>query len=175
MEVLSKHAGLWITTNNDVFYSQATHITFICPMRFDSFPLDTQVWPFWLLADPIWQTFCQIFWQTQSYNSGFFWLLSIHTYLIESKIEARCNNAQYFNLIDFFSFKCILLTYDISTNPNTAHQCNVKCKAVLWLVETFWKTCLGFLIWIFFSSFQNEQIESINNRAAKNSALPSFL
>ena len=102
MEVLSKHAGLWITTNNDVFYSQATHITFICPMRFDSFPLDTQVWPFWLLADPIWQTFCQIFWQTQSYNSGFFWLLSIHTYLIESKIEARCNNAQYFNLIDFF-------------------------------------------------------------------------
>ena len=43
VEVLSKHAGLWITTNNDVFYSQATHITFICPMRFDSFPLDTQV------------------------------------------------------------------------------------------------------------------------------------
>lgn len=42
VEVLSKHAGLWITTNNDVFYSQATHITFICPMRFDSFPLDTQ-------------------------------------------------------------------------------------------------------------------------------------
>ena len=43
VEVLSKHAGLWITTNNDVFYSQATHITFICPMRFDAFPLDTQV------------------------------------------------------------------------------------------------------------------------------------
>ena len=43
VEVLSKHAGLWVTKNHDVFYSQATHITFICPMRFDSFPLDTQV------------------------------------------------------------------------------------------------------------------------------------
>ena len=43
MEVLSKHAGLWITPENDILYSQATHITFICPMRFDSFPLDTQV------------------------------------------------------------------------------------------------------------------------------------
>ena len=43
IQVLSKHAGLWITTSKDVFYSQATHITFICPMRFDAFPLDTQV------------------------------------------------------------------------------------------------------------------------------------
>ena len=42
-KVLSKHAGLWITTAKDVFYSQAVHITFICPMRFDAFPLDTQV------------------------------------------------------------------------------------------------------------------------------------
>ena len=25
------------------FLSQATHINFICPMRFDAFPLDTQV------------------------------------------------------------------------------------------------------------------------------------
>ena len=45
VEVLSKHAGLWITPENAVLYSQATHITFICPMRFDSFPLDTQVRP----------------------------------------------------------------------------------------------------------------------------------
>ncbi len=29
----------WIPINE----SQATHITFICPMRFDAFPLDTQV------------------------------------------------------------------------------------------------------------------------------------
>ena len=40
--VLSKLAGLWITTEKNVLYSQATHITFICPMRFDKFPLDTQ-------------------------------------------------------------------------------------------------------------------------------------
>ena len=43
VEVLSKHAGLWISPENAIMYSQATHITFICPMRFDSFPLDTQV------------------------------------------------------------------------------------------------------------------------------------
>jgi hypothetical protein len=43
VEVLSKHAGLWVTPENAILYSQATHITFICPMRFDSFPLDTQV------------------------------------------------------------------------------------------------------------------------------------
>jgi len=42
IDVLSKLAGLWITTEKSVLYSQATHITFICPMRFDKFPLDTQ-------------------------------------------------------------------------------------------------------------------------------------
>ena len=43
IDVLSKLAGLWIDTDKNVLYSQATHITFICPMRFDKFPLDTQV------------------------------------------------------------------------------------------------------------------------------------
>jgi hypothetical protein len=33
IDVLSKMAGLWIDTNKTVLYSQATHITFICPMR----------------------------------------------------------------------------------------------------------------------------------------------
>ena len=42
IDVLSKLAGLWIDTDKNVLYSQATHITFICPMRFDKFPLDTQ-------------------------------------------------------------------------------------------------------------------------------------
>ena len=42
INVLSKLAGLWIDTDKNVLYSQATHITFICPMRFDKFPLDTQ-------------------------------------------------------------------------------------------------------------------------------------
>jgi len=46
VEVLSKHAGLWITLNNEIMYSQATHINFICPMRFDAFPLDTQICKF---------------------------------------------------------------------------------------------------------------------------------
>jgi len=46
VEVLSKHAGLWITRNKEIMYSQATHINFICPMRFDAFPLDTQICKF---------------------------------------------------------------------------------------------------------------------------------
>ena len=44
--VLSKLAGLWIDTDKKVLYSQSTHITFICPMRFDKFPLDTQTCSF---------------------------------------------------------------------------------------------------------------------------------
>ena len=46
IDVLSKLAGLWIDTNLNVLYSQATHITFICPMRFDKFPLDEQTCKF---------------------------------------------------------------------------------------------------------------------------------
>ena len=46
IDVLSKLAGLWLYANGQVLYSQATHITFICPMRFDKFPLDTQVCKF---------------------------------------------------------------------------------------------------------------------------------
>ena len=42
IDVLNKLAGLWIGADKTVLYSQATHITFICPMRFDKFPLDTQ-------------------------------------------------------------------------------------------------------------------------------------
>ena len=42
IDVLSKLAGLWIDSKKRIYYSQATHITFICPMRFDKFPLDTQ-------------------------------------------------------------------------------------------------------------------------------------
>ena len=42
MDVLSKLAGLWISADYSLLYSQATHITFICPMHFDKFPLDTQ-------------------------------------------------------------------------------------------------------------------------------------
>ena len=46
IDVLSKLAGLWIDARKRVYYSQATHITFICPMLFDSFPLDTQICKF---------------------------------------------------------------------------------------------------------------------------------
>lgn len=46
IDVLNKLAGLWITADKTVLYSQATHITFICPMRFDKFPLDTQTCKF---------------------------------------------------------------------------------------------------------------------------------
>jgi len=42
IDVLSKLAGLWIYSNRVILYSQATHISFICPMSFDKFPLDEQ-------------------------------------------------------------------------------------------------------------------------------------
>ncbi len=46
IDVLTKLAGLWIGADRSVLYSQATHITFICPMRFDKFPLDSQTCKF---------------------------------------------------------------------------------------------------------------------------------
>ena len=45
IDVLSKLAGLWVTAKNEIMYSQASQITFICPMIFNYFPLDTQVSP----------------------------------------------------------------------------------------------------------------------------------
>ena len=42
MDVLNKLAGLWVRSDHQVLFSQSTHITFICPMHFDKFPLDTQ-------------------------------------------------------------------------------------------------------------------------------------
>jgi len=46
IDVLSKLSGLWIDTDKNVLYSQATLIKIMCPMRFDNFPLDTQTCPF---------------------------------------------------------------------------------------------------------------------------------
>lgn len=36
-------AGIWIDSNLEVMYALATRITFICPMRFNAFPMDIQV------------------------------------------------------------------------------------------------------------------------------------
>ena len=46
IEVLSKLSGLWIDSEKNVLYSQATQITIMCPMRFDKFPFDTQTCKF---------------------------------------------------------------------------------------------------------------------------------
>ena len=55
IDVLSKLAGLWVNAKNEIMYSQASQITFICPMIFNYFPLDTQVFdtylPNYLLAN----------------------------------------------------------------------------------------------------------------------------
>ena len=42
VNILSKLAGLWIDTKKQILYSQAAHISFICPMSFAKFPLDEQ-------------------------------------------------------------------------------------------------------------------------------------
>ena len=43
---MSKLSGLWIAGDKKLTYGQTTHITFICPMKFDKFPFDTQICKF---------------------------------------------------------------------------------------------------------------------------------
>ena len=43
LRVLSNLEGLWLNKNYEIMYAVATRITFICPMTFNSFPLDVQV------------------------------------------------------------------------------------------------------------------------------------
>ena len=43
LNVLSKLEGLWLNRNFEIMYAVASRITFICPMTFNSFPLDVQV------------------------------------------------------------------------------------------------------------------------------------
>ena len=43
LDVLNKLEGLWLNGNYGIMYAVATRITFICPMTFNSFPLDIQV------------------------------------------------------------------------------------------------------------------------------------
>eukprot|EP00093_Oithona_nana_P008850 08850.XXX_313244_316909_1 [CDS] Oithona nana genome sequencing. len=40
VDCLEKLAGIWILKENYFFYNQYTHVTFMCPMRFNRFPLD---------------------------------------------------------------------------------------------------------------------------------------
>ena len=44
--VLSKLEGIWIDNQNQLMYALATRITFICPMKFNAFPMDVQVCKF---------------------------------------------------------------------------------------------------------------------------------
>ena len=43
---MSKLSGLWIDGDKNLFFSQNTLITFICPMTFDKFPFDRQICQF---------------------------------------------------------------------------------------------------------------------------------
>ena len=43
LDVLSKLEGLWLNKDGELIYAVASRITWICPMTFDSFPLDVQV------------------------------------------------------------------------------------------------------------------------------------
>ena len=38
--------GLWVVNKTGILYSQETHVTFWCPMRFERYPLDYQVCKF---------------------------------------------------------------------------------------------------------------------------------
>ena len=43
--ILSKLEGLWVDEDHNLMHALASRITFICPMRFNSFPMDVQVSP----------------------------------------------------------------------------------------------------------------------------------
>jgi len=36
-------AGVWIINGKDVFYNQYSTVTFLCPMRFERYPLDEHI------------------------------------------------------------------------------------------------------------------------------------
>jgi len=46
LDVLSKLEGLWLNRKFQIMYAVATRITWICPMTFNSFPLDIQICKF---------------------------------------------------------------------------------------------------------------------------------
>ncbi|TRY78448.1 hypothetical protein TCAL_14393 [Tigriopus californicus] len=46
MSVLKKLAGVWIVEGKAIYYNQASSVTFLCPMRFDLYPLDSHVCKF---------------------------------------------------------------------------------------------------------------------------------
>jgi len=44
--ILSKLEGFWVDSEHNLMHALASRITFICPMRFNSFPMDVQVCTF---------------------------------------------------------------------------------------------------------------------------------
>jgi len=44
--VLKRLAGVWIINGKDVFYNQFSTVTFLCPMRFERYPLDEHICKF---------------------------------------------------------------------------------------------------------------------------------
>lgn len=58
LDVLSKLEGLWLNKDGELIYAVASRITWICPMTFDSFPLDVQVNHIFFIP---WQYFHDLF------------------------------------------------------------------------------------------------------------------
>ncbi len=46
LNVLKKLAGVWIVGGKTILFNQACAITFLCPMRFDLYPLDSHICKF---------------------------------------------------------------------------------------------------------------------------------
>ena len=45
-QVLTKLEGMWLDKDDNLVYAIATRITFICPMKFNAFPMDIQLCKF---------------------------------------------------------------------------------------------------------------------------------
>ena len=46
MEIFPFFSGVWIIDGKDVFYNQFAQVTFLCPMRFERYPLDEHICKF---------------------------------------------------------------------------------------------------------------------------------
>jgi len=69
INVLNRIEGVWIATDKNVMFSQATHITFFCPMTFNKFPFDTHSCKF-QVGSYFYDSSKMVF-ETRSYGYGY--------------------------------------------------------------------------------------------------------
>ena len=76
-QVLTKLEGIWLNKDDNLVYAIATRITFICPMKFNAFPMDIQRCKF-LVSSQVFVCICTILTME---NTPIEWVLCIILYV----------------------------------------------------------------------------------------------